>query len=56
MILKEISDPHPFFHVEIACQSTLIGQLGTVHIRDWLTKVKQIYEHGMSVGYLHTYA
>ena len=29
--------------------STLIGQLatGTVHICDWLTKVKQIYEPGM---------
>ena len=24
--------------------STLIGQLATVHINDWLTKVKQIYE------------
>ena len=27
--------------------STLIGQLGTVHICDWLTKVKKIYEPGM---------
>ena len=24
--------------------STLIGQLGIVHICDWLTKVEQIYE------------
>ena len=24
--------------------STLIGQLATVHICDWLTKVEQIYE------------
>ena len=29
--------------------STLIGQLATVHICDWLTKVKQIYEYGMGL-------
>ena len=29
--------------------STLIGQLATVHICDWLTKIAQIYEHGMAV-------
>ena len=29
--------------------STLIGQLATVHICDWLTKVKQIYEQGMLI-------
>ena len=28
--------------------STLIGQLATVHICDWLTKVKRIYEPGMA--------
>ena len=27
--------------------SILIGQLTTVHICNWLTKVKQIYEPGM---------
>ena len=24
--------------------SSLIGQLGTVHIHDWVTKIKKIYE------------
>ena len=28
--------------------STLIGPMAIEHIYDWLTQVKQIYEHGMA--------
>ena len=27
-----------------------MGQLATVQICDWLTKVKQIYDHGMAAA------
>ena len=33
--------------------STLIGQLATVHICDWLTKVKQIYDLSCLLVHAH---
>ena len=50
IISMEIIEDGELINSVLQKPSTLIGQLATVNICDWLTKVIRIYEHGISIS------